>query len=71
MRLSDPIRMSDIRKSNNAAGSMSRVEVARQFKMSLMLVVVLTVATIAVTAINHIASTNTVRGPEGAVTRVS
>ncbi|CAH1665269.1 MAG: hypothetical protein KF735_01965 [Chelatococcus sp.] len=71
MRLSDPIRMSDIRKSGNAVSSMSRVEVARQFKMSLMLVVVLTVATIAVTAINHIASTNTVRAPEGAVTRVS
>ncbi|CAH1656578.1 conserved hypothetical protein [Hyphomicrobiales bacterium] len=71
MRLSDPIRMSDIRKSGNAVSSMSRVEVARQFKMSLMLVVVLTVATIAVTAINHIASTNTVHGPAGGVTRVS
>lgn len=71
MHLSDPIRMSDIRKSKKTAGSMSRVEVARQFKMSLMLVVVLTAATIAVAAVNHIASTDTVRAPEAAVTRVS
>lgn len=71
MLVNDPIRMSDIRKSRNAVGTMSRIEVARQFRMSLMLVVVLTVATIAVAAINHISTTDTVHAPANAITRVS
>jgi len=63
MNINDPIRMADVRKARTVAASMSRVEVERQFKMSLMLVIVLTVATLAITAVNHISTTDTVRLP--------
>jgi len=63
MNVNDPIRMADVRKARTVAASMSRVEVERQFKMSLMLVIVLTVATLAITAVNHISTTDTVHLP--------
>ncbi|CUA84250.1 hypothetical protein Ga0061061_101314 [Chelatococcus sambhunathii] len=60
MNVNDPIRLSDIRRPRAVAASVTRVEAERQFKFSLVLLVILTLGTAVVAIGTGIGTSQTI-----------
>lgn len=71
MNANDPIRISDLRRPQTVAASVCRGEAERQFRFSLALVVVMTLATVAVAAGTRLTRTDVVHTPAPSITVIT